>query len=90
MKYSPSYLKEKMKSLKISNNMSEINVRNIKMNSKKINKVKFINNRISQKFKSNNKNINSHINKNNKNINNNDKYNIKEIIKRRGLDKTNK
>ena len=90
MKYSPSYLKEKMKSLKISNNMSEVNVRNIKMNSKKINKVKFINNRITQKFKSNNKNINSHINKNNKNINNNDKYNIKEIIIRRGLDKTNK
>ena len=88
MKYSPSYLKERIKSLKTSNNNSEINIRNIKMNSI-INNNKLINNKIviSQKFKNNKVNNNKDMNKKNKKTNNKDKYNIKEIIKRRGLDK---
>ena len=43
---------------------------------------------LAQKFKKSKKNTRENLNKNNKKVfNANDKYNIKDIIKRRGLDK---
>ena len=100
IKYSQSYLKHALKSLKDSHNNSNKNIKN--MNN--INNVNNMNNfsskknyntsiqnkkmQLTQKFKKSKKNTKENFNKNNRKVfNPNDKYNIKEIIKRRGLDK---
>ena len=91
IKYSSSYLKERLNSLKNSNNNSKINI-NLHNNNSASNKKNFIepinnnNLNVSQKNKKNKK-AKEDTKKNHKKTKDNDKYNIKEIIKRRGLDK---
>ena len=91
IKYSTSYLQKRLKSLKNSNNNSKVNVKDLnKCLPRKINIEPMNNNNssISHKFKNTKKNIVTDLNKNLK-ISKNDKYNIKEIIKKRGLNKIN-
>ena len=94
IRFSQSYLQQALKSLKNSGNNSNINIKNmnhinnftIKKNyNASIQNKKML---LVQKFKKTKKNTRENFNRNNKKaINANDKYNIKEIIKRRGLDK---
>ena len=92
IKFSPSYLQKRLKSLKHSNNNSNNNIRNSNNNTSTKNCIEpiiNINNNISKSQKFKNLKRKEDLNKNHKRKNNNDKYNIKEIIKRRGLDKKN-
>ena len=90
-KYSPSYIKKRLNSLKNSNNNSKNNIKNVNNNpsSKKCDIEQINNNYLTttQKIKKI-KRTKEDLNRNHKKKN--DKYNIKEIIKRRGLDKKNK
>ena len=89
IKFSPSYMKKHLKSLKNSNNNSDINIRNLKNDSSKKVYIDITNNNnksMSQKFKKIKNVVKKDVNKKRK-INHKDKYNIKDIIKRRGLDK---
>ena len=93
IKYSTSYLQKRLKSIKNSNNNSKVNIKDLKKcYSRKINIEPINNSNMSQKFKNIKKNIINDLNKNQnvaKKVNKNDKYNIKDIIKRRGLNKYN-
>ena len=93
IKYSTSYLQKRLKSIKNSNTNSKVNMIDLKKcYSRKIDiePMNINNNSMSQKFKSIKKNIINDLNKNQntaRKVNKNDKYNIKDIIKRRGLNK---
>ena len=95
IKYSTSYLQKRLKSIKNSNNNSKVNLKDLKNCSSRKNNIEPINNNnnsMSQKLKKIKKNVVTDLNKNQKmkiKISKNDKYNIKEIIKRRGLNKIN-